>query len=88
MEILFGILLGVFVINQIAWLVFVIHLLKRNQHERWELQERIKSPDIPLPPPSAFEQAKSASVEEIENKPVDEFDLVGKVNPPTPLRED
>jgi hypothetical protein len=76
------------IITNIAWLVFLNKLLQRNQHERWELNERIKSPEIFVPPPATFEAAAVEPPKAADEKPVDEFDLVGQVDPHTPLRED
>jgi hypothetical protein len=86
MEIIIVVLIIALVVSNANWLLILLKILKQNQHERWELNERIKSPEIPVPPPTAFEP--SESIKEVEQPPVDEFELVGKVDPPTPLRED
>lgn len=84
MEILLGILI---VITQLGWLWFVDRLLKRQSNERWELYERIRAPENVIAPPSVIEDAPEPGPI-LEEKPVDELDLVGRVDPPTPLRED
>lgn len=79
-----------FVLSNIAWLYFAYRLLQDQRRERWDLQERIRNPEAPKPPPvlSPTEKEQAKIIERFVEKHDDEFDLVGKIDPDTPLRND
>lgn len=83
------------VASNVFWLVFLRGHIHDERTERWQLQERIREPDAEHVPIAELmsikrEKKKPDPVEPIftDEKPIDEYDLVGKVDPPTPLRED
>lgn len=81
-----------FVAVNILWLFFLRWLITTQITERWQLQERIREPDIEHVPIGDLVKRASESVLEpkdpefVDDKPPDEFDLVGRIDPDTPLR--
>jgi hypothetical protein len=86
-------LLVTLIVTNLCWLYFWDRKDKRDRNERWELRERKDRPEVPKAPPSHLIEA-AKKIREVPTKPderpepKDEFDLVGQVNPPTPLRRD
>lgn len=85
-------LLILFVVSNVLWLYFFRELTRDAARERWSLNERIRDPRSVLPNPEPKPMSKEDQVvldNWIANTEVeDEFDLVGRIEPPTPLRGD
>lgn len=75
-----------------VWLYFFREFLRDSTRERWSLNERIRDPQsaLPNPEPKPMSKEDQQVLENwIANTEVkDEFDLVGRISPPTPLRSD
>lgn len=84
---LIAILVFLFILNNALWLYAFYLLIQKNHNERWELLERIRFPEQPVSPPRVHEQTMFENLG-ADSRPVDEFDLVGEIDPETPLRND
>lgn len=80
------IILAITVVAEAA--IFVWYLDRRDKRERakdYEYQQRLHFPErVPAPPPII---EKAEEIAEEEAKPPDEFDAVGRIDPPLPLRK-
>lgn len=80
-------LLITLIVTNAVWLWYLHGRDKRDQLERYQLLERQIAPGVSQPTPGVLSDLETTKVMDI---PVveDEFDLVGEINPATPLRSD
>jgi len=80
------ILVVAFIVSNAGWLYYLNRRDTRDKTERFQLLDRNLFPDKQQIPPMNL-PTKGPEAVPFEVVP-DEFDLVGEVNPPTPLRND
>ncbi len=85
-----------FLVTNGIWIWFIRWLLLSSTTERWQLQERIREPLAEhVPIGDLVQRASESSPKPDSNdpifrddKPADEYDVVGAIDPDLPLRED